>query len=338
MGRKDIITKEYMEDTEVFADVFNHMIYQGEKVIDPKNLKELDTASVVIPYGADGAEVPYQKYRDVFKILCAMKDENAVYLLLGVENQSNVHYAMPVKNMVYDSLEYAAQVQKAESSHREALRKKNPKEKKPDPAEFLSGFYKEDRLLPIITVVVYFGADNWEAPRSLHEMLAVQDEKILSLVPDYRINLIAPGEMSEEELEHFTSNFREVMQFIKYSEDAEKLERLVKANAAFATVDRKAVRVMEEMTGMKIEKEARGEKVNVCKGILGIEEKGRAAGREEGREEGRAEGRAEGVSAGIQREQKLTRSLLRDNRLDDLKRALDDPAFRQKLCEEYGID
>ena len=137
-----------------------------------------------------------------------------------------------------------------------------------------------------------------------------------------------------EELEHFTSNFREVMQFIKYSEDAEKLERLVKANAAFATVDRKAVRVMEEMTGMKIEKEARGEKVNVCKGILGIEEKGRAAGREEGREEGRAEG----MSAGIQREQKLTRSLLEDNRLDDLKRALDDPAFRQKLCEEYGID
>ena len=178
--------------------------------------------------------------------------------------------------------------------------------------------------------MVYFGADNWEAPRSLHEMLAVQDEKILSLVPDYRINLIAPGEMSEEELVHFTSNFREVMQFIKYSEDAEKLERLVKANAASATVDRKAVRVMEEMTGMKIEKEARGEKVNVCKGILGIEEKGRAAGREEGR--------AEGVFAGIQREQKLTRSLLGDNRLDDLKRALDDPAFRQKLCEEYGID
>ena len=55
--------------------------------------------------------MPYQKYRDVFKILCAMEDEKAVYLLLGVENQSNVHYAMPVKNMVYDSLEYAIVVQ-----------------------------------------------------------------------------------------------------------------------------------------------------------------------------------------------------------------------------------
>ena len=83
-----------------------------------------------------------------------------------------------------------------------------------------------------------------------------------------------------------------------------------------------AVRVMEEMTGMKIEKEVEEEKVNVCKGILGIEEKGRA----------------EGMSARIQREQKLTRSLLKDNRIEDLKRALDDPVFRQKLCEEYGID
>ena len=326
MGRKDIITKEYMEDTEVFADVFNHMIYKGEKVIDPKNLKELDTANVIIPYGANGAEVPYQKYRDVFKILCAMEDENAVYLLLGVENQSNVHYAMPVKNMVYDSLEYAAQVQKAEASHKKARKEKEPKEKKPDSAEFLSGFYREDRLLPIITVVVYFGADSWDAPRSLHEMLIVQDESILSLVPDYRINLIAPGEMSEEELEHFTSNFREVMQFIKYSKDTEKLSQLVEENTAFETMDRKAVRVMEEMTGMKIEKEVEEEKVNVCKAIQGIEERGRAAGR------------SEGIQIGAEHEQRLTKSLLKDNRIDDLKRALDDPAFRQKLLEEYGID
>ena len=168
----------------------------------------------------------------------------------------------------------------------------------------------------------------------------MEDKKVFADVFNHMIyqgeKVIDPKSLKE--LAHFTSNFREVMQFIKYSEDAEKLERLVKANAAFATVDRKAVRVMEEMTGMKIEKEAMGEKVNVCKGILGIEEKGRAAGREEGRIAGREEGRAEGMSAGIQREQKLTRSLLGDNRLDDLKRALDDPAFRQKLCEEYGID
>lgn len=56
------------------------------------------------------------------------------------------------------------------------------------------------------------------------------------------------------------------------------------------------VRVMEEMTGMKIEKEAEDEKVNVCKAIQGIEERGRADG--------------------IQHEQKLTKALLNDNRID----------------------
>lgn len=144
----------------------------------------------------------------------------------------------------------------------------------------------------------------------------------MSLVPDYRINLIAPGEMSEEELEHFTSNFREVMQFIKYSKDTEKLSQLVEGNDAFETMDRKAVRVMEEMNGMKIEKESEEEKVNVCKALQGIEERGRAVG----------------IQIGAEHEQRLTKALLNDNRIDDLKRALDDPAFRQKLLEEYGIN
>ena len=31
MGTKDTITKDYMADNRVFADVFNHMIYKGEK-------------------------------------------------------------------------------------------------------------------------------------------------------------------------------------------------------------------------------------------------------------------------------------------------------------------
>ena len=72
----------------------------------------------------------------------------------------------------------------------------------------------------------------------------------------------------------------------------------------------------------EIEKEVEEEKVNVCKAIQGIEEKGRIAG----------------LAEALEREQKLTKVLLCDNRSDDLKRALDDPAFRQKLLEEYGID
>ena len=77
---------------------------------------------------------------------------------------------------------------------------------------------------------------------------------------------------------------------------------------------------------MKIEKETEEEKVNVCKALQGIEERGRVAGR------------SEGIQIGAEHEQRLTKALLCDNRIDDLKRALDDPAFRQKLLEEYGIN
>ena len=315
MGRKDTITKDYMADNSVFADVFNHMIYQGEPVIDPKKLHERDTTALAVPYGTEGTEVPYQKYRDVFKVLSAMEDENAVYLILGVENQSELHYAMPVKNMAYDSLGYADQVQKAAASHRKAL--KQTKEKAPSAPEFLSGFYKEDRLLPIITVVIYFGTDAWSAPRSLHEMFIAQDEKILSLVPDYRINLIAPAEMTEEELNKFTTNFGDVMKFIKYSRDDEKLKRLMEDNKVFQSLDVKAARVIKEVTGMKVEIEPEDEKVNVCKAILDIEKKG--------------------VQFGMERYQELMEKLLADNRIEDMKRAVQDSEFRTKLFEEYGI-
>ena len=54
-----------------------------------------------------------------------------------------------------------------------------------------------------------------------------------------RKDIITKEYMEDTEvLEHFTSNFREVMQFIKYSKDTEKLSQLVKGNDAFETRDR----------------------------------------------------------------------------------------------------
>ena len=38
MGTKDTITKDYMADNRVFADVFNHMLYKGKNIIDPDTL------------------------------------------------------------------------------------------------------------------------------------------------------------------------------------------------------------------------------------------------------------------------------------------------------------
>lgn len=34
---KDTVTKEYMQDEEVFADAFNFLMYDGEQVIRPES-------------------------------------------------------------------------------------------------------------------------------------------------------------------------------------------------------------------------------------------------------------------------------------------------------------
>ena len=110
MGLKDTVTTKYMRQNKIFADLFNYFIYSGEQVIDPGSLEELDTREVDVPYGGkEGARQPVQRTRDVIKSVIAMKDRRTAYLLLAVEAQSNIHNAMPVKNMVYDALQYAKQ-------------------------------------------------------------------------------------------------------------------------------------------------------------------------------------------------------------------------------------
>ena len=67
IGTKDTITKDYMANNRVFADVFNHMLYKGKNIIDPDTLHPLDTTALAVPYGFGTSEVPVQKFRDEFR-------------------------------------------------------------------------------------------------------------------------------------------------------------------------------------------------------------------------------------------------------------------------------
>lgn len=273
MGMKDTVTKDYMEDCEVFADAFNYLIYDGRPVLDPKRLHQLDTTVIGVPYGAGESALPVEKMRDGLQCLSAMTDHRAAYLLLGVENQSEVHYAMPVRNMVYDGLQYAMQVEQAAKSHRKA---KDHKEH--NAGEYLSGFYKEDRLLPVITLVVYFGADGWDAPLCLHDMLAVEEQEIRSYVENYCIHLIAPAALTDLELSKFNSSLREVLSFIKYSRNKDKLNELVREDRNFSALDRKAVRVITTHTKLKLQLDESEEAWDMCQAIEEMKEDARQEG------------------------------------------------------------
>ena len=71
-------------------------------------------------------------------------------------------------------------------------------------------------------------------------------------------------------------------------------------------------------------------------------EEGRTEGRIEGRIEGRREGRKEGQEAGRMESRgiinELTKRLIQDGRMEDLKRSLDDHAYQDQMLKEYGLE
>lgn len=277
--KADAITKDYISDTTVFADVFNYYIYGGQQVILPEQLEQRDPTEVALPYGADGAVVPVQKFRDSQKLCTVMTDGKLEYVIYGAEAQAEIHNAMVVRNNLYDALEYAGQVNEAAKSHRRAMKAEKERRERGEEIsdkdkievsskEFLSGFWAGDKLIPSVTVTIYFGAEEWSGPKSLFDMMEVKDSRVLSCIDNYRLRLIAPAQMSAEEIMKFQSSLREVLLFIKYSKDRESLDRILKDNEKrFKEVERRAVDVIEVIThsGLKYEESERS--VNMCQAI-----------------------------------------------------------------------
>ena len=282
-GQADTVTKAYMRGNAVFADAFNYLLYDGRAVIDPHDLKEIDPTEIALPFGArDGKEnrkqkeEAVQKYRDLLKNAVVMEDGKTAYVLLGIENQTDIHYAMPVKNAIYDALQYGRQVSEIAARHR-AERKHQNLEKKVSDGEYLSGFYKEDRLIPVITLVIHFGAEEWDGPISLHEMMEIGNPELLKYVQDYRIHLIDPFSLTDEELGKFSTSPREVLGYIKYSGDKKQLHSFTDNNPRM-TMEADAVRVIRTVTNMPVEIQEEAEEVNMCKAIEEMMEDSRQEG------------------------------------------------------------
>ena len=192
--------------------------------------------------------------------------------------------------MLYDAIHYASQVRQLDREHR------NQGHRAENPAEFLSGFRSGDRLMPVVTVVVYWGPEKWTAPRSLHEMFGPGvPEEILRHVPDYRITILAPGEM--EDLSVFRTDLKQVLRAVQVENDLDALRKLLTEDPSFRSVDHDAAVTIQTLTKMSLRIPPGKEAVNMCKAA---EEwkvnmcKAAEEWKEELLTQGRAEGKAEG--------------------------------------------
>ena len=79
MGKVDTVTKAYMRKNNFFADAFNYLIYDGKPVVNPEQLRELDTTEIALPFGLrENEKGPsndlVQKYRDILKSAVVMQE------------------------------------------------------------------------------------------------------------------------------------------------------------------------------------------------------------------------------------------------------------------------
>ena len=214
MPTPDAALKEFFKDNEIFAAVFNGYFFNNDKVIDPAELEQADTAyteSVRTEIKIDKVN----KYRDNVR-----KTSGGLFVILGIEDQAKIHYSMPVRKMLYDALGYSAEI----------ASKGNAQDKKSWTVdERLSGVSKGTKVTPIITVVFYTGEEVWDGPRSVHDMMDI-DTRVRQFVPDYPLYVIDLGH--DRNLSFSNGPLEELRAALSaiYADTADRDEREIECN------------------------------------------------------------------------------------------------------------
>lgn len=193
-----------------------------------------------------------------------MKSDNAYLVLCGIENQTDIHYAMPVRNMLYNALSYYEQVEKIAAYNRE--------NGKCVANNFLSGYTKDDKLMPVITVTLYWGAETWDAPTTLREMLSETDEIISALVDDVDCNLFSI--MDVEKLPKYQTELQELFMLLRTRNDSEAMKKLVTTDESYKHINRETAELMKEFANIELPDKNKEGDYNMCKAVMELKQEG----------------------------------------------------------------
>ncbi len=286
MSEKDTISKTLESYDDVFADIVNGFLFDGDQVVSPEELTPADISS---QYKADGQIRPQE--RDVSKYWrnCSI---NIAYF--GLENQSAPDKYMPMRVINYDGAAYRKQLNEENDKHS-------------------NGLYH-----PVITLVLYFGDRPWNYGAQLCDCLDIP-ERLRPFVSDYKVNLIDLHKLTEDDTKRFGSDFREIISFyaarntgseyipsdkvLAHPRELAEFFSVFQNDERFIDAYNKAIEEAEEITMCEYvdRLEARGEARGRAEGRAEGEAKGRAEGEAKGRAEGEAKGRAEGEANMIKR-------------------------------------
>lgn len=267
MADKDMAEKTLEEYDDVFADIVNVLLFQGECRVMESELEQAVERSV---YKAGGKL--REQERDTAKY---WKKLNIHLALFGLENQTEPDRDEPLRVIGYDGAAYRGQLFYTTDENGVRRRNGNPR-------------------YPVVTLVLYFGLKRWNAPTTLYGCFGdALDESIRPYVKDYGINLFEIAYLTEEQAAMFRSDFRIVAD---YFIQLRKTGRYEPAKEPFLHVT-EILQLMSALTGDGRFEEAaaetmKGERVkNMCEVMDRVESRGRKEGRIQGRKEGVIQGR-----------------------------------------------
>ena len=292
MGKADVNVNIWLSEKKRFANLFNGVIYGGRQMILPEDLEEVNPVSSVSVKNRTGKTKNMKKYRDII-----MKWRNqATLVLLANESQDKVHYAMPHKVMLYDGMDYETQIRnnwKNFNDRRKQNKKAGQSLEHLTAGEYLSRFRKKDRLIPIISLVFYYGSEPWDGPVDLYDMFQLEGTKeekeiLEKYLPNYKINLVDAERL--EDVEKFSNDLQVILTMLRYRDSKEELTDYINENKKFfQNVDYETSQAMKAFLNMKQisgEAEHKEEMIDMCKAIQEMYDDGVKDGIQKGVERG----------------------------------------------------
>ncbi|MCD8130091.1 MAG: Rpn family recombination-promoting nuclease/putative transposase [Lachnospiraceae bacterium] len=160
----DVVLKNYWDGDDEFTDFFNAVLFDGDCVIHSLNDTERDTAAAVVLENKEKTS-SFENFRDNIKIQLLSADSGAKPALFCLESQSYINYSMPVKVMGYNYGTYDKQLRKNSERYTGTDSLKGN--------EYLSSMRKEDRFMPVVTIVLYYNKEAWDGPSNLKDILDI---------------------------------------------------------------------------------------------------------------------------------------------------------------------
>ncbi|MCM1216742.1 MAG: Rpn family recombination-promoting nuclease/putative transposase [Lachnospiraceae bacterium] len=256
-GGYDIPQKELESSPDVFADILNALVYEGEQVVDFQRLSQAETETRY----RDQKRRLRNQYEDLGRYETGR--EGNVKILYLVSNQSQTDSRMLLRKCGYVGGYYRGQY---EQQMRESC--------------------------PVMELVLYWGRKRWRTSRSMRELFKRKDlhPKAWKYIDDERIHVFEMRHLPRKVIERFRSDMRIILEYLADEEGADRLEQKVSHPAALMELmwalsgDDRYGTVMESL--MSGEGTEEGGKWTVCK----LMDKYWGGGKQEGLQQGRQEG------------------------------------------------